>query len=42
MSQTSPAILVLADGTVFRGTAIGASGCSVGEVVFNTAMTGYQ
>jgi len=42
VSQTSPAILVLADGTVFRGTAIGASGCSVGEVVFNTAMTGYQ
>ena len=42
MSQTSPAILVLADGTVFRGIAIGASGSSVGEVVFNTAMTGYQ
>jgi carbamoyl-phosphate synthase small subunit len=40
--QTNPAILVLADGTVFRGTAIGASGSSVGEVVFNTAMTGYQ
>ena len=42
MSQTSPAILVLADGTVFRGIAIGASGVSAGEVVFNTAMTGYQ
>ena len=42
MSQTSPAILVLADGTVFRGTSIGAQGMSVGEVVFNTAMTGYQ
>lgn len=42
MSKTSPAILVLADGTVFRGTAIGASGQRVGEVVFNTAMTGYQ
>ncbi len=42
MSQTSPAILVLADGTVFRGTAIGAAGSSVGEVVFNTSMTGYQ
>ena len=42
MSQTSPAILVLADGTVFRGTAIGASGSSTGEVVFNTSMTGYQ
>ncbi|TAJ83048.1 MAG: carbamoyl-phosphate synthase small subunit [Gallionellaceae bacterium] len=42
VSQTSPAILVLADGTVFRGTAIGASGSSVGEVVFNTSMTGYE
>ncbi len=42
MPQTNPAILVLADGTVFRGIAIGASGSSVGEVVFNTAMTGYQ
>ncbi len=42
MSQTKPAILVLADGTVFRGISIGASGSSVGEVVFNTAMTGYQ
>lgn len=37
-----PAILVLADGSVFRGTAIGADGQTVGEVVFNTAMTGYQ
>ncbi len=37
-----PALLVLADGSVFRGTAIGADGLSVGEVVFNTAMTGYQ
>ena len=42
MSQTNPAILVLADGTVFRGISIGASGSSVGEVVFNTSMTGYQ
>ena len=42
VSQTNPAILVLADGTVFRGTSIGAAGASVGEVVFNTAMTGYQ
>ncbi len=42
MSQTKPAILVLADGTVFRGISIGANGSSVGEVVFNTAMTGYQ
>lgn len=38
----SPAVLVLEDGSVFRGTAIGAFGESVGEVVFNTAMTGYQ
>ncbi|GGY74223.1 carbamoyl-phosphate synthase small chain [Cellvibrio zantedeschiae] len=37
-----PALLVLADGSVFRGTAIGADGLSVGEVVFNTAITGYQ
>ena len=37
-----PAILVLQDGTIFRGKAIGADGISVGEVVFNTAMTGYQ
>lgn len=37
-----PAILVLADGSIFRGKAIGADGQSVGEVVFNTAMTGYQ
>jgi carbamoyl-phosphate synthase small subunit len=42
VSQTKPAILVLADGTVFRGISIGAEGSSVGEVVFNTAMTGYQ
>jgi carbamoyl-phosphate synthase small subunit len=39
---TSPAILALEDGTVLRGTAVGADGSSVGEVVFNTAMTGYQ
>jgi carbamoyl-phosphate synthase small subunit len=37
-----PAILALADGTVFRGVSIGHEGASVGEVVFNTAMTGYQ
>ena len=37
-----PAILVLKDGTVFRGTSIGAAGLAAGEVVFNTAMTGYQ
>lgn len=37
-----PAILALADGTVFRGQSIGALGVSVGEVVFNTSLTGYQ
>lgn len=37
-----PAILVLEDGSVFRGMAIGADGLATGEVVFNTAMTGYQ
>lgn len=37
-----PALLVLADGTVFRGTSIGADGVTVGEVVFNTSLTGYQ
>lgn len=37
-----PAILALEDGTVFKGVSIGAPGLSVGEVVFNTAMTGYQ
>ena len=37
-----PAILVLQDGSIFRGKAIGVDGLSVGEVVFNTAMTGYQ
>ncbi|WP_296696168.1 glutamine-hydrolyzing carbamoyl-phosphate synthase small subunit [Thiocapsa sp. UBA6158] len=37
-----PAVLVLEDGSVFRGTSIGADGSSVGEVVFNTAMSGYQ
>jgi len=36
------AILALEDGTLFRGEAVGATGCRVGEVVFNTAMTGYQ
>jgi carbamoyl-phosphate synthase small subunit len=39
---TRPAILALADGTVFRGHAFGADGEAVGEVVFNTSMTGYQ
>ena len=40
--QDCPAILALADGSLFYGYAIGASGHTVGEVVFNTAMTGYQ
>ncbi|WP_414636996.1 glutamine-hydrolyzing carbamoyl-phosphate synthase small subunit [Arenimonas sp.] len=40
--MTQPAILALEDGTVFEGVSVGASGASVGEVVFNTAMTGYQ
>ncbi len=42
LAHKRPAILVLADGSVFRGCAIGADGITVGEVVFNTAMTGYQ
>jgi len=42
VSHKTPAILVLADGSVFRGCAIGAEGDTSGEVVFNTAMTGYQ
>jgi carbamoyl-phosphate synthase small subunit len=42
LPQKTPAVLVLADGSVFRGVAIGAQGRTVGEVVFNTAMTGYQ
>nr|WP_255595189.1 glutamine-hydrolyzing carbamoyl-phosphate synthase small subunit [Lysobacter sp. BMK333-48F3] len=39
---TQPAILALEDGTVFEGVSVGAPGLSVGEVVFNTAITGYQ
>jgi carbamoyl-phosphate synthase small subunit len=42
VSVRPPALLALADGTVFRGESIGANGTSAGEVVFNTAMTGYQ
>jgi len=42
LPQHTPALLVLADGTVFRGISIGASGHTVGEVVFNTSITGYQ
>src|SRR4051812_23992194 len=41
-AKTDAAVLALADGSVFRGRAIGAPGATVGEVVFNTAMTGYQ
>ncbi|MBL4829168.1 MAG: glutamine-hydrolyzing carbamoyl-phosphate synthase small subunit [Aliivibrio sp.] len=40
--MSKSALLVLEDGTVFRGESIGADGSSVGEVVFNTSMTGYQ
>ncbi len=40
--MTVPALLALADGSIFKGVAIGATGHSVGEVVFNTAITGYQ
>lgn len=40
--MTQPAILALEDGTVFEGVSVGAPGLSVGEVVFNTAITGYQ
>jgi carbamoyl-phosphate synthase small subunit len=42
LSQKTPAVLVLADGSIFRGCSIGAEGRSAGEVVFNTSMTGYQ
>ena len=42
MPHKIPAVLVLADGSVFRGCGIGMEGETVGEVVFNTAMTGYQ
>lgn len=42
VSQRPEAILLLADGTLFRGRAIGAPGIAVGEICFNTGMTGYQ
>ncbi|MFG0228816.1 glutamine-hydrolyzing carbamoyl-phosphate synthase small subunit [Achromobacter sp. AONIH1] len=42
LNRFPPAILALADGTIFRGVSIGAPGHTVAEVVFNTAMTGYQ
>ncbi len=41
-APVEPALLALADGTLFRGRAIGAGGTTVGEVVFNTSMSGYQ
>ncbi len=40
--MSAPAVLALQDGTVFHGTSVGADGQTIGEVVFNTAMTGYQ
>ena len=40
--MTTPAVLALEDGTVFHGVSVGAGGTATGEVVFNTAMTGYQ
>src|ERR671923_2078661 len=42
MKSPVPALLALADGSVFRGISIGVDGVTTGEVVFNTAMTGYQ
>jgi hypothetical protein len=41
-AHNPPGLLALADGTVLHGVGVGATGVSVGEVVFNTAMTGYQ
>ena len=40
--MSTPALLALEDGTVFRGISVGHDGKTIGEVVFNTAMTGYQ
>ena len=40
--MSTPAVLALQDGTIFRGVSVGAEGKTIGEVVFNTAMTGYQ
>lgn len=42
MPVAAPALLALADGSIFRGTSVGATGLAAGEVVFNTAITGYQ
>src|SRR6187401_2381700 len=41
-TESSPAILLLADGTVFHGKSAGATGTTTGEICFNTGMTGYQ
>ena len=40
--MSATAVLALADGTIFRGQSIGAKGNTTGEVVFNTALTGYR
>ncbi|MDZ7289161.1 MAG: glutamine-hydrolyzing carbamoyl-phosphate synthase small subunit [candidate division KSB1 bacterium] len=42
INQIKPALLVLSDGTIFRGRSLGAEGEAIGEVVFNTSMSGYQ
>ena len=42
VTQSQPAILLLEDGTVFKGIALGKIGTSGGEICFNTGMTGYQ
>jgi carbamoyl-phosphate synthase small subunit len=42
LPPSAPAVLVLADGSIFRGVSVGAAGTATGEVVFNTALTGYQ
>ena len=42
MEERKPAVIVLADGTVFNGNAIGKIGLTTGEIAFNTGMTGYQ
>ncbi len=42
LTDSIPALLVLADGTTYRGWSFGATGTAIGEVVFNTGMTGYQ
>jgi carbamoyl-phosphate synthase small subunit len=42
MEKRNPAVLVLADGTVFQGVSIGKKGITTGEIAFNTGMTGYQ